>query len=88
MSVASGSTNPCAWPLGPFEQTNVDCTAQDQFECVSCALDQRRAIGGDAKPAGLGFIPFQLIFIPRVPAITTNPKLVALVVIKKIIYGT
>ena len=39
--------------------------------------------GGDAKPAGLGFIPFQLIFIPRVPAITTNPKLVALVVIKK-----
>jgi len=44
--------------------------------------------GGDAKPAGLRFILFQLIFTPRVPAITTNPKLVALVVIKKIIYGT
>ena len=44
--------------------------------------------GGDAKPAGLGFISFQLIFTPCVPAITTNQKLIALVVIKKIIYGT
>ena len=42
--------------------------------------------GGDAKPAGLRFILFQLIFTPRVPAITIHPKLVVVVRDKKNIY--
>ena len=41
-----------------------------------------------ASPACLGFCPFFLIFGTLVPATTTHPKLVALVINKQNMYGT
>jgi hypothetical protein len=46
------------------------------------------AFGFSARPAGLRFLQFALFFGSPAPALTTHPKLVALVRNKQIMYGT
>ena len=56
---------------------------------VTTLLDQRHStVCRGARPAGLGFGPFFLIFGILVPATITHPKLVALVRNKQNMYGT
>ena len=52
----------------------------EPYECVSWPLDRSRGRASEgARPVGLGFCPFMLIFGTLVPAIRTHPKLVELV---------